>query len=114
IMIYHPQTREKLDTSACNGTNVEVEIPLKAKGSLKLDRYQALKSENIDIFDPESPAFNDRCFSHTDSTTGLDTTLNSRRKEYYSNMAITCSPGCSYTELARNSSTVKCNCQGIP
>jgi hypothetical protein len=111
VNIYDPTTRKKLDMSICN--DVDIKTPMTDKSQLQ--QYQDMKDRNIDIFDPNDPAFTDRCFQYVDNTTGMDTTLNWRIKNYLQNNTISCSSragtNCTYRGIDDNGYVI-CKCAG--
>jgi hypothetical protein len=112
ISIYNSVTKAKLNTSLCD--SIGIKTPLKANAT---DRqyYEAMRNQSIDIFDPNNPAFTDRCFQYIDNSTGRDTTLNSRIQKYLQNNTIVCSSNsgtnCTYKGIDENG-YVDCDCSG--
>jgi hypothetical protein len=104
-----------LDLSYCKNTSIILEIPLLNTSDINYTLYNTLVSEGIDIYNPNSPFYNDRCFNFGDN--GTDLTLNDRRHDIYQNMSGYCqtsqgniNDNCNYTAL--NQQYVVCQCLG--
>jgi hypothetical protein len=105
----YTSNRQKLDLSLCE-TSITIKIPLTDKDKLDTIKYDDYKTKDIDIYDPDDPAFNSRCYSYQDK--GYDTTVNDRIKKIYSQTSITCSEGCTYKGLDKNK-YVQCDCINV-
>jgi hypothetical protein len=114
MYIFDPKTKEEYDMSQCNGVPIEIKLPIKYEDQLNLPMYHDLMNQsNIDVFDPNSTAFQSRCFSMVDNNTQYDTTLNYRRENYFQNKTVNCYGGnCTYQGIDDNN-YVKCNCTQI-
>ncbi len=115
---YHPITGEKLDPSLIEDPlpQIAIYIPLKDKDKVSIP-YEILfanKSDGsgvvniLDPFDPNHEAFISRCFISKNLTSGTDTTVSTRRKEYFNGTAE-CSSNCTYQGINEDF-YIKCNC----
>jgi hypothetical protein len=99
---------KKLNMSVCESDTVSIKIPLTNSTSLNSTQYHEFKSKGVDLFDSEDPFFNSVCVSYP--LDNYDTTVEMRRKKYYSNNSLTCGEGCNYVGIENN--YVQCDCQG--
>jgi hypothetical protein len=102
--------KEKLDISSCEDTKISVKIPI-SKDSKSIDKYNEFKKQGIDIFNPNDPAFVSRCFLKQPYS-DYDITIDTFRKEVFSNNSITCDAGCTYDGIDENN-YIKCSCQSL-
>jgi hypothetical protein len=122
----------ELDSSICNNISLKYNLPiplpssstrlrnLQTDGVLRvpilnigpeLNFYQKMIKLGVDVYNPQSPVYNSRCFSIIDPDTGGDTTLNFRRLNYFRNRVVVCSEGCIYKGIDANNYII-CDCQG--
>jgi hypothetical protein len=111
IEYYNPDSREKLDQSLCQDNNLSINLPLQLSTN-ETDRYTTLKSEGIDAFDPNDPAFHTYCYPFVDNQTNYDTTLNYRINNYLSDKNGCLNNGCEYKGVNNDTSYIQCNCKG--
>ena len=75
----------------------------------KSSYYQVFKEMNekynVDIFNKNSPFFNDICFTFDNE--GYDITLSKRKNMFY--FSISCSEGCKYIGIDNDGYSI-CNC----
>jgi hypothetical protein len=110
---YDGITGEKLDLDLCNNLTYSVQMPISNKSEVNLTLYKELKDQGIDIFNPNDPAFTDRCFTHIDNQTGGDTTLNYRKQKYLQqNVPICMGINCTYKGISEFD-YVECTCTGL-
>ncbi len=108
---YNPYTKEKLDTTVIEDVSFSISTKIKDPDIIKIPDGLLNGnnvSEAIDPFDPEHKAFSSRCFISENMTSGTDTTINTRRSQYFSGTA-SCSEDCTYDGLDEYD-YVKCNC----
>jgi hypothetical protein len=113
LKIYNINTRNEINTSLCNNTNITYKIPISEnmKKEMNLTAFQILNNSNIDVFNPNSSSFTSVCSTHIDNATQYDTTLNYRRQNYFQNKSIQCSgTDCKYEGIDENY-YVNCNCK---
>jgi hypothetical protein len=99
---------KKLNMSVCESDTISIKIPLTNSTSLNSTQYNEFKSKGVDLFDSEDPFFNSVCVSYP--LDNYDTTVEMRRKKYYSNNSLTCGEGCDYIGVEDN--YVQCDCLG--
>jgi hypothetical protein len=112
VAVYRSDNNSKVDTSLCTNAGVNVKTPLREKKGVNMNRYRTLKEDGIDALNPNHPAFNDRCFVYSDTQSGVDTTINSRRKYYYQGFSVQCNINggkCDYNEINLNN-YIDCDC----
>jgi hypothetical protein len=112
--LYNSATGEKLDTSVCSNTKSQFKVPLKFDKGLNMNKYRTYKQDSIDTFDPNDPAFTQKCFSYIDKDSNMDTTINYRRKYYFQAISAKCNSlngKCFYTEI-NSDDYVTCDCAG--
>jgi hypothetical protein len=111
--IFNLRSKEQLDTGICKNDTFEVKMPVKNITKDELIVYKEYKSQGIDIYDPNDPAFNSRCINIIENNT--DTTLNYRRENIFSNKSLSCSgdtTNCTYKGIDENA-YMTCECEGI-
>jgi hypothetical protein len=107
--VFSPYTKEELNTDICHNP-IRVKTKIKSPQLLNLTFYKEMKSQGIDIYDANAPAFNDICMYHIDTNTGFDTTINWRRKFYYQNYSCVCTnSNCTYVGID-DEYYVNCDC----
>ena len=90
---------ELLDLSFCDSVNTDVSSPIINYDLTRANYFNAL---DIDIFDVNSPFFNDICFKY-------NTSLKERLESFFTANSF-CSAGCSYTSVNYTSNKVNCHC----
>lgn len=108
---YDPYTKNKLDASICNESQVNYAIPIKSMAKIRSVRANSLMKSGIDIFNDNSMPFTSRCFRMLDENTNADTTINWRRKNYYDGQ-VSCSNQCRYNGVI-NYKSINCECGGL-
>jgi hypothetical protein len=111
IKIYSPITRKELNMTLCQKDQFSIKTPIKTVDLLNMTLYQDMEKSGIDVYNPNSNAFNSFCFSYVDNETQYDTTINSRRSNYFQNKTATCvsSANCVYEKIDIHN-YVNCNC----
>lgn len=107
---YNPTTRDVLNSSICSTIPMKISLPVKDPSSLNLDLYHNI-SAKVDIFNPDSPAFNSRCVSMIDPKTGASASINYKREHYF-NSTAKCAEGCIYGGIDADNYII-CNCTGV-
>ena len=103
-----------LPLSSCKdaGSIVEVSNPFRATGQL-IEQYQSktasVLSNGYDVFDANSPFYNDVCTPYTNEH-GNDVLLDARRKDYYNENINICEKGCAFIGYNTKSMTYTCRC----
>jgi hypothetical protein len=92
------------------GYKLNMTIPIYGLSQETMNKYQTYYGSGIEIYDPNSKAFTDRCFNFIDPITGFDTTLNYRIQNYFNGMAASCGSQCSYNYISTDF-TIVCSCQ---
>lgn len=112
LELYDPVKKQKMDTSACNETQVKYKIPLNISAVKRTANINSLKKYNLDFFDEESLPYTSRCFKLIDEeNNNTDTTVNMRRKNFYMGQVL-CANNCVYKGMI-NYTVINCDCQGL-
>ena len=94
-------------SSICPDATVEV------KNQIDLeevdDEAEKIAAQGINIFDLDSPFYNDVCFMY-DSPNGKDATPNDRLNTYYPNISL-CETGCTPSKVDLNTFEAICTCE---
>ena len=106
--IYNPIILELINASICN--NITYNTKLALPDQLNLPKYFSLSSNDMDLLNSSSKAFQSRCYPHIDPATDADTSLNYRRTNYYLNKTADCGENCIYLGLDKMNYTI-CNCK---
>ena len=98
--VYYPLNKSniliKLNLTFCEGTKIEISIPVKINGTL-------------DIYNPKSDYYNDICYKAT-SKSETDITLKDRRNEFVDNNMTLCEENCELIEYDYSKEKSKCSC----
>ena len=98
-----------VDISVCSDINVVISYPLHNEEQMKFEVAFDIQSKyGIDIYDSESPFYNDLCSPFQVNDT--DVLLSERRKEYYLNVSL-CPDDCENLGINYTDKTVNCNCK---
>jgi hypothetical protein len=120
--ILNPNTGTMFDLSICSTSSTTIGLPvttpptlrnLQVKFSLNGSLYNKMLLAGVDIYNPNDPKFNNRCYSVIDPDTGADTSLNYRIKNYFQGVVISCTNGCIYSGIDANNNVI-CKCNGLP
>ena len=99
--IYYPVFGSKhlrnLDISKCESTKIKILIPMN------------LSSDNLDIYDKESPFYSDICYTYT-SDDGTDMILDDRKLEYDARYKNICQENCDFETYHTEENLVQCSC----
>lgn len=109
---FNQLTKEKLNTSICESAPTPISIPFKRSDRLNMQMYQKAQTVRtiLDLYNSNSPGYHSRCFKTTQFDTGADVSLNYKRSMMFQNQTVSCSVGCTYEGLDKNT-YVKCNCK---
>jgi hypothetical protein len=80
--------------------HMNITLPVYGLSVEAMSKYQTYYNSGIEIYDPTSNAFVDRCFSFIDPITGYDTTLNFRIQNYFNGLAASCGGRCKYAYIS--------------
>ena len=106
--IYEPYNLTKLDLSICFNTTIDVYTPVILSQKLQNLREE-LKDMGYNLFDINSPFYQDICTSYT-SSDGTDVPLAERINYYYNNNETVCQANCKFSDYLMNSQYLKCDC----
>ena len=108
--LFHPDTREKLNTSYCENTTVDVYVSYELSEKQE-SIYNNLKEQGYDPFDLNDRFYREICTPYT-SENGTDVLLDDREEFVYSSLvnATLCPIGCDYQEFYANKKYIKCEC----
>ena len=108
-----------LPLSICKeeNTGVTVSNPFNSYDLLNLfqSKTASVVSNGYDVFDANSPFYNDICTPFTNEN-GNDVLLDARRKDYYNENINLCGEGCAFVGYNAEAKTYTCRCnvRGIP
>jgi len=88
----------QLDLSICEGIEISVGF-----------QYN-ITEDNLDVFDINSPFYNDICYQSTNEE-GVDITLDDRQKEYINNNRSLCDENCNFVGYNKETGNVECSCE---
>ena len=93
----------------CQNETIEIKYTLDpTTPGIDFEKVKELAESGIDIFDPDSPFFNDICVPYT-SSNGTDIPLKDRRKDLMQNISL-CEEGCTYKSFNAVTYEVVCDC----
>jgi len=106
--IYNPYNKEKLNLSICINTTIDVYTPIILSEKLK-NLYEDLKYMGYDLFDINSPFYQDICTPYT-TNDGTDVSLTDRVNYYFNNEETVCQSNCKFSKYLVDSQYLKCEC----
>ena len=106
--VYEPYNKTKLNLSICNNITIDVYIPIVLNEKTQ-NLYNELKDLGYDLFDINSPFYQDICTPYK-SSDGTDVLLNDRVNSYYNNDQTTCQSNCKFSDYLVESQYLKCDC----
>ena len=108
--VYDPITKQKLNLSYCEDTNVDVYVPLNLSED-SAEIYNNLLDQGYDPFDLNDKFYREICTPYT-SENGTDVLLDDREEFVYSSLvnATLCPDGCDYSEYSLDNKYIKCEC----
>ena len=93
----------------CQNETIEIKYTLDpTTPGIDFEKVKELAESGIDIFNPDSPFFNDICVPYT-SSNGTDIPLKDRRKDLMQNISL-CEEGCTYKSFNAVTYEVVCDC----
>ena len=107
--VYDPYTKKKLNLSICSNITIDIYIPVILSEKIQ-NLYNELKDLGYDLFDINSPFYQDICTPYK-SSDGTDVTLNDRVNYFYNNNETTCQSNCKFSDYLMDSQYVKCDCE---
>ena len=93
--VYEPYNKTKLNLSLC-GKNIGIYIPTILSEKTQ-HLYNELKELGYDLFDINSPFYNDICIPFK-SPEGTDVLLSDRVNNYYNNDDTSCQSNCKFSD----------------
>ena len=106
--VYEPYTKQKLNLSICDDITINIYIPVILSEKM-LNLYNELKDMGYDLFDINSPFYQDICTPYK-SSDGTDVILSDRINYYYNNEETTCQANCKFSDYLMESQYLKCDC----
>ena len=106
--VFESRNKTKLNLSICDNTTIDLYIPLILSEELG-NLYNDLKSRGYDLFDINSPFYQDICTSF-DSPNGTDVLLSDRIDYYYNNNETLCQSNCQFSNYSIEEHLLKCKC----
>ena len=106
--IYEPYNLTKLNLSICFNTTIDLYTPVILSQKLQ-NLHEELKDMGYNLFDINSPFYQDICASYT-SSDGTDVPLAERINYYYNNNETVCQSNCKFSDYLMNSQYLKCDC----
>ena len=108
--VYDPITKQKLNLSYCENTNVDVYVPLNLSED-SAEIFNNLLDQGYDPFDLNDKFYREICTPYT-SENGTDVLLDDREEFVYSSLvnATLCPDGCDYSEYSLDNKYIKCEC----
>ena len=106
----YTQNQTKLNLEPCKDSQIQITKPLINIDNLNLNLSRSLSEQGIDIYDAESPIFNDRCT--TLSIDGKDVSMSVRRDKVYTNVTF-CENGCQPKAIDYEYNEVECECKTV-
>ena len=106
--VYEPYNKTKLNLSICKNINIDIYIPVVLSEKTQ-NLYDKLKDLGYDLFDINSPFYNDICTSYK-SPEGTDVLLSDRVNSYYYNDDTSCQSNCKFSDYLIESEYLKCEC----
>ena len=95
--IFHPITKEKLDTTYCKDELINFNIPV------------SIDENNLFKYDPNNDYYTDKCISY--SSDGKDMLLNDRQNEFNNNNMSLCENSCEFIGYEKETKKAICECE---
>ena len=109
--VYEPYHKKKLNLSICSDITIDVYIPVILSEKIQ-DLYEELKDLGYDLFDINSPFYQDICTPYK-SNNGTDVPLTDRVNYFYNNDETVCQSNCKFSDYLMESQYLKCDCDII-
>ena len=103
------QNNNIVNLSLCEGQKGTIKytlVPLSL--GIDIETVKQMAAQNIDIFNPDDPFFNDICYPYT-TKSNTDIPLKDRRKDIFQNVSL-CDTECTYKGFDTITYEVTCNC----
>ena len=108
--VYEPINKTKSNLSICDNENINIDIYIPVILSEKTQNlYNELQNLGYDLFDINSPFYNDICTPYK-SSDGTDILLSDRVNTYYYNDDTSCQSNCKFSDYLIESQYLKCQC----
>ena len=106
--VYEPYNKTKLNLSVCDGTPINVYIPVELSAENK-QIYEKMKESGYDMFNINDPFYQDIC-TPFDSANGTDILLSDRINFIYNNDDTQCQPNCQLSQYSLETKYLNCSC----
>jgi hypothetical protein len=109
-LLFSGYSRTPIDLAQCANTKSAVLLPISQLPSVqeKWPVIQQFQPLNMDIFNPASPLFTDRCYRYSDGV--FSYTVGMRVKSFFPGKQLLCGQGCAYQGITSDAYAV-CQCQ---
>ena len=108
--VYEPYNKTKLNLSVCEIGRININIYIPVVLSVQTQNlYNQLKEMGYDLFDINSPFYNDICIPY-ESEGGTDVLLKDRIDSYFYNEDTSCQSNCKFSNYSFESQYLKCEC----
>ena len=110
--VYSPETKQKLNLSLCQKSEIDVYVPLELNDHTN-DLYELGDKYGYDILNENDSFYNEICtpYSSEDKT---DMGLNDRTEKIFNRSITLCEDGCVYEFYNTTSKKAKCRCEVKP
>ena len=106
--VYEPYNKTKLNLSVCDGTPINVYVPMElSQGNKQI--YEKMKDSGYDMFNINDPFYQDICTPY-DSSNGTDIFLSDRINYIYNNDDTQCQPNCHLSQYSLETKYLNCSC----
>ena len=106
--VYEPYSKTKLNLSLCDGTSVNIYVPMELNEENK-KVYEKMKELGYDMFNINDPFYQDICTTF-DSSNGTDILLSDRINYIYNNDDTQCQPNWKFSFYSIDSKYMNCSC----
>ena len=106
--VYEPYNKTKLNLSICSNVSINIYIPVVLSEKTQ-NLYNELKDLGYDLFDINSPFYQDICTPYK-SSDGTDVLLSDRINTYYNNEETSCQSNCKFSDFLMETQYLKCDC----
>ena len=106
--VYEPYNKTKLNLSLCDGTSVNILVPMELSEENK-KIYEKMKESGYDMFNINDPFYQDIC-TPFDSSDGTDMLLTDRINYIYNNEDTQCQQNCQLSFYSIESKYMNCSC----
>ena len=106
--VYEPYNKTKLNLSLCDGTPINIFVPMELNEENK-KIYEKMKESGYDMFNINDPFYQDICTTF-DSSDGTDILLTDRINYIYNNEDTQCQQNCQLSFYSIESKYMNCSC----